>query len=280
MNIAAPLPGTIDAKQGWRGHLELEFSGDRARTVLSRRMRSGPLSVQRPFYPEQGGMEVYILHPPGGVVGGDILEIEALVRTDAEVLITTPGAAKLYRSGGDTAEIRNTLTVTGLLEWMPQENIFFNGACVRQHTHVALTPGAAFIGWEIHCLGRIASGETFSKGNLDLGISIVRDENPLLVERLHINDASYQSSVGLRGFPVCATLYATPLDRTTLEAAQSLQVNNAREACGMTLLDDLLVVRYLGSSVASARDRLQSVWQRVRPKAIGRDAVAPRIWST
>ncbi len=280
MNIAAPLSGTIGTRQGWLGHLELEFSGNDSRTLLSRRMRSGPLSVQRPFYPEQGGMEVYILHPPGGVVGGDILEIEALVSADAKVLITTPGAAKLYRSGGETAEIINTLTVTGHLEWMPQENIFFNGACVRQRTHVALSPGAAFIGWEIHCLGRIASGETFSRGNLDLGINIVRNEYPLLVERLLINDTNLQSSSGLRGFPVCGTLYATPVDRGTLESAQSLQVNNVQEACGMTLMDDLLVVRYLGSNAASARDRFQRVWQRIRPTAIGREAVAPRIWST
>lgn len=280
MNIAMDSAVIPQPTPNWHGHLELQFSEQEGRTILSHRMRSGPLSVQRPFYPEQGGMQVYILHPPGGVVGGDGLEIDVGVAQGAEVLLTTPGAAKLYRSAGDVADIRNVMDARGKLEWMPQENIFFNGARVRQRTHVALDDGAGFIGWEIHCLGRIASGERFSRGDLDLGINIVRDGHPLLVERLHVRDDSHRSAAQLRGFPVCATFYAAPVSGALFDALRPLAYRESGRVCAMTLLDDLLVVRYLGNSVADAWDSLLAVWRQVRPGVIGRDAIAPRIWST
>ena len=280
MNIAATPGDVAPNRTGWRGHLGLQFSEREGRTILSHRMRSGPLSVQRPFYPEQGGMQVYILHPPGGVVGGDILEIDVSVSSRAEVLLTTPGAAKLYRSAGDTAEIRNTLSSAGKVEWMPQENIFFNGAHVRQRTHVRLAPGAGFVGWEIHCLGRIAAGEQFDRGDLDLGINIVRDGFPLLVERLRIRDDNHRSGALLRGFPVCASFYATPIEGSQLDPARALEHRGSDRVCAMTLLDDLLVVRYLGNSVLDARQWLQAVWHLVRPAVIGRESAIPRIWST
>ncbi len=272
----APASG----RSGWRGHLELTFDAEQGRTILSRRSRSGPLSVQRPFYPEQSGTQVYILHPPGGVVGGDVLEIETEVNAPAEVLVTTPGAAKLYRSEGDSAEIRNDLRVAGRLEWLPQENIFFNGARVRQRTRITLAPGAGFLGWEIHCFGRIAAGETFERGHLDLGTTIVREDYPVFVERLRVNDGGSLASAGLRGFPVCATFYATPVSAELRDSMRDLQCHGAEECCGITLVEDLLIVRYLGANVAAARARLEQVWQRVRPAIIGREAVPPRIWAT
>mgnify|MGYP001815874408 CR=1 FL=1 len=280
MNIAVPPVEVQHSRSGWRGYLGMRFSDRDGRTQLSHRVHSGPLSVQRPFRPEQGGMQVYILHPPGGVVGGDILDVDVDVASRAEVLLTTPGATKLYRSGGDTAQINNSLTVTGKLEWMPQENIFFNGAHVHQRTHVRLTQGAGFIGWEVHCLGRIASGERFSRGNLDLGFNLTRDEFPLLVERLRIRDDNHRSESLFRGFPVCASMYATAADGALVDLVRKLECRESNRFCGMTLLDDLLVIRYLGNSVADAWDRLRAAWRLVRPAVIGRESTPPRIWST
>ena len=60
----------------------------------------GPLRVQRPFYPanEQADeCHVYLLHPPGGFVGNDTLEIEGTLAAGTHVLVTTPSAGKFYR---------------------------------------------------------------------------------------------------------------------------------------------------------------------------------------
>jgi urease accessory protein len=60
-----------------------------------RRRHLGPLVVQRAFHPEADGTaHLYILHPPGGVAGGDRLEITAHVAAGARALMTTPGGAK------------------------------------------------------------------------------------------------------------------------------------------------------------------------------------------
>ena len=129
-----------DTKLGWKAALNLGFEKPQDKTVLANRSQSGPLTVQRPFYPEGDVCHLYILHPPGGVVGGDELHINVDLKKQASTLITTPGATKFYRStrldeGGKLSQQIQTLKVADncALEWFPQENIFFNGT----HTHLS-----------------------------------------------------------------------------------------------------------------------------------------------
>ena len=118
------------AREGWQASLRLGFAPRAARTALVHREQRGPLAVQRPFYPEGDTCHLYLLHPPGGVVGGDRLDIEARTTGEAHALVTTPGATKFYLSAGHTAHQTQRLRVGagGALEWLPQENIFFPGA--------------------------------------------------------------------------------------------------------------------------------------------------------
>jgi urease accessory protein len=58
---------------GWQASLNLSFANRFNKTLLVQRKHSGPLTVQRPFYPEGDVCHVYLLHPPGGIVGGDEL---------------------------------------------------------------------------------------------------------------------------------------------------------------------------------------------------------------
>ena len=111
----------------WRARLELGFDQHRGITRLGHRKRFGPLAVQRPFYPEGAPCHVYLLHPPGGVVGGDQLDIDITLGENCQALITTPGAAKFYRSEGSVAQqqISMQLAPGAELEWLPQENILF-----------------------------------------------------------------------------------------------------------------------------------------------------------
>ena len=141
----SPARGAETPKKRWRAHLELRFERRQKSTVLTHRKHVGPLLVQRPFYPEQDGTcHVYLVHPPGGVVGGDELRIDVDVRESSQCLITTPAASKFYRSSGQVAEQTANLSVapTGRLEWLPQETILFEGAKVTQAATVSLADEA------------------------------------------------------------------------------------------------------------------------------------------
>src|SRR3990167_10982309 len=97
---ATALAGTpLTGPEGWRARLELGFARREERTVMVRNRSLGPLRVQRPFYPAPDECQVYVLHPPGGLVAGDRLEIHIHSDADARVLLTTPGAGRVYRGG-------------------------------------------------------------------------------------------------------------------------------------------------------------------------------------
>ena len=248
--------------------------------MLTHRSQRGPLAVQRPFYPEGEVCHVYVLHPPGGVVGGDSLQIQAEVSPGAHALVTTPGATKFYLSAGDMARQTQTLRVASGagLEWLPQENIFFPGALTRLSTQIELSDGARFIGWEIQCLGRPAIDERFGSGHVDLELRLASDQTPLLLDRLRVSANNLYGAAGLRGLPVTATLLATPSGPMELERVRGL-LGEARTV-GATLIDRLLVVRYLGPSTEQCRDVFTRVWAAIRPSVVERAPCPPRIWST
>ena len=98
-------------KSKWYAKLNLEFSRRRGRTVLSEREHRGPFCVQKPFYPADRVCHVYLLHPPGGMAGGDVLELDAQIKDGSNVLITTPSSAKFYRSDVDDSIQKQVLRV-------------------------------------------------------------------------------------------------------------------------------------------------------------------------
>ncbi len=85
------LGQVIDAHTqfGWKASLDLTFIDRGDKTVLKHRSQQGPLAIQRPLYPEGNPCHTYLLHPPGGVVGGDTLQISVHAIQGAKSLITT-----------------------------------------------------------------------------------------------------------------------------------------------------------------------------------------------
>src|SRR5690606_30424398 len=117
----------IEPDDGWRAELALRFELRGPRTVLAGRRHYGPLRVQRPFYPEGAPCHTYVLHPPGGVVGGDRLHMDIRLEPGSHALLTMPGATKFYRSAGATSLLQQHFHVgeDAVLEWLPQDNILF-----------------------------------------------------------------------------------------------------------------------------------------------------------
>ncbi|HEY9199195.1 MAG TPA: urease accessory protein UreD [Gammaproteobacteria bacterium] len=279
---------------GWRGELRLELAragtsheaSGGARTVVAARRHRGPLNIQRAFYPEGELAHLYLLHPPGGVVGGDELHIDVDVQSGAQALITTPASGKLYRSDGREASLRQTLRVAAAasLEWLPQETIVYAGAQARMSTRVELEAGGRFIGWEMLCLGRPACAETFTHGRLLQRFELWRDGAPLWLERARFEGAASALAAqwGMQGLPLAATLVATADDKDLLQrvrAAVDMQAGEA-ENFSATRLDGVLVCRYLGTEAQRARNCLAAAWAEIRRSVLGREPCAPRIWNT
>lgn len=269
----------------WRAQLALEFERRAARTVLSARRHNGPLVIQKPLYPE--GDEVchaIIVHPPGGIAGGDELELRAELGADSSALLTTPGAAKWYRSAGDWARQRIIFNVAdaATLEWLPQETIVFDGARADARLDVELNGNGAFISWEILCLGRTGSAERFSSGEWRSRTVLKRDGKPLWFERgcLAGNDHALVAPAVMAGEPVVATLLAASDKLTPRLLAACREIPPLRGQGAITLLPGLLVGRYLGGSSEAAKFYFTKLWQAIRPAVIGRTAVMPRIWRT
>jgi len=271
--------------RGWRAELALDFERRAGRTVLARRHHDGPLVVQKPLYPEGDAVcHAIIVHPPAGIAGGDELELSARAAQDAHALLTTPGAGKWYRSAGPWARQRLVFeAATGAcVEWLPQETIVFDGALADMRTEVRLAAGAAYIGWEVLCLGRTGSGERYASGECRLRTQLWRDGRPLWHEqgRITADGPVARSPAGLGGRSVCGTLLAAaPAAGTDLLAACRAEQPDSGEAA-VTLLPGLLVARFLGESGEAARHYFARLWRLLRPALTGREAIMPRIWST
>jgi urease accessory protein len=278
-------PQTIQTdSQGWKAHLTLGFEKRSGKSILASRTQCGPLTVQRPFYPEGDVCHLYLLHPPGGVVGGDELHINVEAAKEANALITTPGATKFYRNTGKLAKQIQILTVLNdsSLEWFPQENIFFDGTHTQLTTRIELEESARFMGWEINCYGRPASKELFNNGKVDTKLEITRNGEPLLLDRLKIiNNDALQSPASLAGYPCFGTFIATHVTPQLLEKAREAITDiGGDQQVGITLLDDILVARCLGQYAEQISTILKLIWMALRPEVMGRDACHPRIWAT
>jgi urease accessory protein len=230
------------------------------------------------------------LHPPGGIVGGDRLRIEARVDGAAHALLTTPAATKVYRTAGPAALQESMLAVArgGVLEWLPQETILYDGADVALATRVDLESGARFLGLDVVCFGLPARGEGFARGRCRQHIEVFRDGRPVLLERGRFDGGSavHDACWGLAGATVLGTFIASPAPAASAPLVEALRARAGALAGGdlasVTILGDgdALVCRYLGASAEAARAFLRAAWAETRLPLLGRPAIAPRVWAT
>jgi urease accessory protein len=273
------LPGA------WRARLDLGYRRDGERTVLTTRAHQGPLVVQKSLYPEGDAVcQNVIIHPPGGIVGGDTLavNVDAGPRTHAQ--LTTPGAAKCYRSSGAFAQQRIRLRAArgAVLEWLPQETIVFDASKIELELAIDLVDDARFLGWDVICLGRTAAGESFDRGALRQRLALTRDGIPTFAERavLHGGAPLLTSPVGLQGNPVFGTFLAAAPVVTHAMLESCRQVLPMTGEGAVTRLPGVLIARYRGASAAAARHYFVELWRKLRPVLAHRAAVPPRIWAT
>ena len=280
---AVPRAGTVQ-RPGWLGELRLEYARRKERTVLARRQHAGPLLVQRSFHPEGAPCHSYVIHPPGGVVGGDRLTLAARIGPGAHAVITTPAAAKFYRSAGALAEQRQCFDLApgGALEFLPAETILHGASRVALHNRFELGEGARLCTWDVLCLGRPGSGDHYRGGHCLQDLKVLRCGVLQLHDRLLLRDgdAMLRAPWGLAGFPVIGTLVATPVDPGLETLLREGLASRGDVRRGLTRIGDVLVLRCLGAGAEPVRAVLEQAWSMLREPVFGRHPSPPRIWKT
>lgn len=274
----------------WHAKLDIDYQVESARTV-ARHQHTGPLRVLQSLYPEGDAIcHNVLVHPPGGLVGGDTLDISVAASGNAHGLITTPGATRFYRSAGEPAvqQTRITLQDQARLEWLPLEAICYNSCLAQNRLTLELGREAEFMGWDITAFGLPGAGLPFLAGDFLQHIEVPG----VWLERGHM-DASdtrlMDGPLGLAGQRCMASLFfvsGVPLERNRREAgldiARQIMAAHALHAtAGATCPNpQVMVVRVLSPLVEPAADLLRQVWMAWRAHFWQLSAVSPRIWST
>jgi urease accessory protein len=273
-----------EIRLAWKAELSLSYQSIAGRTIVADRRHEGPLVVQRPLYPEgQAVCHSVLVHPPGGIAGGDSLTLDLKLDDGARVLLTTPSATKWYKSAGRIARQSNRFSVgrSAVLEWLPQESIVFDEADAALETAIQLGGEAVYAGWEIVCLGRRASGESFRKGALLQTLEVRRAGRLIWNDRIALagGDPILLSPVGLNGRHVAGAMVVaapSPLPPDLLDACRSLPVDGGE--AGITVLPNVVSARYLGDSAEHAKNYFESLRCVLRPWYAALHAERPRIW--
>ncbi len=273
----------------WHAQLALDYCVEAERTV-ARHTHSGPLRILQSLYPEGDAIcHNVLVHPPGGLVGGDTLDITVQAQSGAHGLITTPGATRFYRSDGPPARqsTRLQLDPGARLEWLPLENICYSGCNAENHLSLDLAPGAELMGWDITALGLPHANQPFVQGSLRQHIALPG----IWLERSTL-DASdtrlLNSPAGMDGFRGMATLFfvsGTPLSRERRQLAlDSVRAGISQNALAPTAgatspHAQVVVVRVLAPVVEPVMDLLRTLRNTWRAQLWAKTPSSPRIWS-
>jgi len=274
----------------WHARLHLSYRQEASRTV-ARFRHDGPLRILQSLYPEGDAVcHNVLVHPPGGLVGGDTLDIDIEAADGSHGLITTPGASRFYRSEGDLAlqRTRIRLEAGARLEWLPLEAICYSGCRAENRLSIEAAAGAELIGWDVTALGLPNAGQPFERGTYLQHIEVPG----VWLERGRIDAADQrllQSPIGLGGQRCLASLFfvaGSPIARARRDALLAhartlLDASPLAESAGATSPHaEVVVLRVLAPVVEPAMQLLRQVWQAWRAELWRLPAATPRIWST
>jgi urease accessory protein len=274
----------------WHARLHLAYQQEAARTV-ARFRHDGPLRILQSLYPEGDTVcHNVLVHPPGGLVGGDTLDIDIEAADGSHGLITTPGASRFYRSEGELAlqRTRIRLAAGARLEWLPLEAICYSGCQAENRLSIEVAPGAELIGWDVTALGLPNANQPFERGTYLQHIEVPG----VWLERGRIDAADHrllQSPIGLGGHRCMASLFfvaGSPVARARRDALLArartlLEASPLFDSAGATSPHpEVVVLRVLAPVVEPAMQLLRQVWQAWRSELWQLPAATPRIWAT
>jgi urease accessory protein len=273
----------------WNATLSLDYTLQAGKTI-ARFRHDGPLRILQSLYPEGDAVcHNVLVHPPGGLVGGDTLDIAVSAAAGSHGLITTPGATRFYKSLGEAALQRThiRLQAGARAEWLPMEALCYSGCLAENQLTLDLAPGAELIGWDVTALGLPSARQPFVQGSFCQHIEMPG----VWLERARIRADDLlllNSPLGLAGQRCIATLFfasGSKLERQRREGAldsarQVLEAHPLNPRAGATSPDaQVVVVRVLAPLVEPAMDLMKQLWKAWRRHFWEKAAPSPRSWS-
>ena len=271
----------------WHASLRLDYARECGRSV-ARFRHEGPLRILQSLWPEgESVCHNVLVHPPGGLVGGDVLQLRVHAAAGSHGLVTTPGAARFYRSEGAPAvqDVHLDLEAGARLEWLPLEALYYSGCQAENRLRFALRPGAELLGWDIAAFGLPHADQPFVRGTVLQHLELegtwlergrIAAEDKLLLD----------GPLGLAGHRCLATLFfaagdALARDRreALLEAARAVIESHGLAAGATAPGPQVVVVRVLAPLVEPALQLLKAVRQAWRPLAWQLEGAPPRGWT-
>ncbi len=222
-----------------------------------------------------------LLNTSGGLAGGDRISVTMKIGPGAAATATTQAAEKVYRSLGPDARVETALAVAaeGRLEWLPQETILFDGACLERHISAAVAHGGRLLACETLVFGRAARGEVMNRGRLLDRWRIEYGGRLVWVDRLGlaIPVRRQLDGAGFGGARALATaLYVGPEADTLLPVAREAAV---AEGGAASLVNGILVARLLGAEPSRVRDGVARLLRILRSTAFGIETSMAALWA-
>ena len=273
----------------WRGSLRLDYAKEGGRSV-ARFAHDGPLRILQSLWPEGDAIcHNVLVHPPGGLVGGDTLQVGVSAAEGSHGLVTTPGASRFYRSEGEAAVQDVTVRVErgARLEWLPLEALYYSGCRAENRLRMDVAPGGELLGWDIAALGLPQAHQPFVAGSVLQHVEL--KDAWLERGRIAAEDARLlDGPLGLAGHRCLATLFFAagselPRQRRELllDAARALIENSPLvTSAGATAPGPRVVcVRVLAPLVEPALHLLRAVRRAWRPLLWDVAGAEPRGWA-
>jgi urease accessory protein len=274
---------------GWHAALRLDYSREQGRSV-ARFVHDGPLRILQSMWPEGDAIcHNVLVHPPGGLVGGDTLQVRVSAGEGSHGLVTTPGASRFYRSEGDTAlqDVQIRVEAGARLEWLPLEALYYSGCRAHNRLVMHLAPGAELLGWDVAAFGLPQAGEPFVRGSVLQHVEL--EGHWLERGRIAADDARLMDGpLGLAGHRCLASLFiacGSELPRARrdalLDAARAMiEGNELASTAGATSPNpNVVVVRVLAPLVEPAFGLLKAIRQAWRPILWSAEGADPRGWA-
>ena len=128
--------------------LTIDDRGPDGRSRAVEQYHEGALRVIRPHYLDDSGQVTYtIVAVGGGYLGGDVYDQRFRILDNAQALLTTQSATKIYRTPQGPVRQFTDIEVgeNAVLEYLADQTIAYREATYHQFTRVRLHPSSTFV---------------------------------------------------------------------------------------------------------------------------------------